>query len=182
LSQAGADIVILHRRRASSIGELDSLTARANAQFGVPIYSDDEIAIYRVPETPSNVLTLDYTLDRSAISFVDDFTLLTNEIFYWEDTHYIWLQWQFSRARPDSDVRFVHILNAEGEIVLQSDTSLGTIPDGEIRNELLPFDTSTLPSGTYTVRTGWYDFNTLTNYLTTDNQSTVIIGTFTISD
>ncbi|MEO1162830.1 MAG: hypothetical protein AAFV98_03515 [Chloroflexota bacterium] len=182
LTQAGADIVILHRRRAASIGELDSLTARANAQFGAPVYSDDEIAIYRVPETPSDVLTLDYTLDRSAISFVDDFTLLTNEIFYWEDTHYIWLQWQFNRARPDSDVRFVHILNAEGEIVLQSDMSLGTIPDGEIRNELLPFDTSTLPSGTYTVRTGWYDFNTLTNYLTTDNQATVIIGTFTISD
>ena len=75
-------------------------------------------------------------------------------------------------------MRFVHIVDESGEIVLQADESLGAIIDGEIRTELLIFDTSTLADGRYLVRTGWYDFNTLTNYVSDDGQETIVIGQF----
>ena len=177
LSQVNADIVILHRARAEEIGELDLLETRANEQLGTPIYLDDQIALYRVPqaETDSGLI---YNFERPNVSLSGDMTLIGADIYDWNEQTYIWLQWQFSNNRPETDVRFVHIVDERGEIVLQADESLGAIVDGEIRTELLVFDTGTLADGRYLVRTGWYDFNTLTNYVSDDGQETIVMGQF----
>lgn len=175
LTQAHADIVILHRSRAQEIGELDLLEARANQQLGEPMYADEQIAIYRVPQIETEN-SLVYDFERPNIELSGDMTLIGTDIYEWDEQSYIWLQWQFNSNRPATDVRFVHILDETGEIVLQDDSSLGMITDGEIRTELLVFNMSDLADGQYTVRTGWYDFNTLSNYVTVDNQAVIEIG------
>lgn len=177
LNQVHADIVILHRARANEIGELEILESRANAQLGNPIFQDEQIAIYRVPQS-GDAVGLVYDFERPNIDLSGDMTLIGSDIFNWDNQTYIWLQWQFNSTRPDTDVRFVHIVDENSEIVFQDDSSLGVIVDGEIRTELIAFDTSMLVDANYMIRTGWYDFNTLTNYLTPDNQGAIIIGEF----
>ncbi|MEO1290700.1 MAG: hypothetical protein AAFV93_23405, partial [Chloroflexota bacterium] len=169
LSEAGADIVILHHARADEIGMLETLSTQANNQLGEAIYRDEQIAIYRVPSVSSEI-GLDYTIDHTTTTLNDEINLVGHAIYDWQGQQYVWLQWQFDEARPDTDVRFVHILDEAGEIVLQDDISLGAIDAGEVRTELLVFDMSQLVSGTYTIRTGWYDFSTLTNYRTEDGR------------
>ncbi|GAB5490471.1 MAG: hypothetical protein Phog2KO_06860 [Phototrophicaceae bacterium] len=177
LNQVHADIVILHRARASEIGELEILESRANEQLGAPIYQDEQIAIYRVPQSDTDN-GLVYDFERPNIDLSGGMTLIGSDIYDWDNQTYIWLQWQFNRARPDTDVRFMHLVDENGEIIFQDDSSLGVIVDGEIRTELIVFDTSTLAETNYIIRTGWYDFNTLTNYLTPDNQGAIIIREF----
>lgn len=177
LNQVHADIVILHRARASEIGELEILESRANEQLGAPIYQDEQIAIYRVPQSDTDD-GLVYDFERPNVDLSGGMTLIGSDIYDWDNQTYIWLQWQFNRARPDTDVRFVHLVDENGEIIFQDDSSLGVIVDGEIRTELIVFDTSTLAETNYIIRTGWYDFNTLTNYLTPDNQGAIIIRDF----
>lgn len=177
LREAGADIVILHHARADEIGLLEELSTRATTQFGDAIFSDDRIAIYRVPDVTADD-TLTYEIDREAITLSGDMALIGNGMYTWDNQQYIWLQWQFNSAHPDTDVRFVHVLDANGAIVLQDDASLGRINADEVQTELLIFDTSLLASGIYTIQTGWYDFNTLTNYTTEDNQPVIRIDTF----
>ena len=176
LNDVHADIVILHRARAEEIGELDMLEMRANQQLGEPIYVDEQIAIYRVPQVEAEV-NLVYDFDRPNAALSGDMTLIGADIYDSDEQTYVWLQWQFASNRPDTDVRFVHVVDEAGEIVLQDDSSLGVIVDGEIRTELLLFDTNTLADGQYTVRTGWYDFNALSNYVTADNEAVIVVGT-----
>jgi len=175
LQDVGADIVILHRQRATEIGELELLETLANQQLGEPLYQDEQIAIYRVPSVESDT-GLSYDYERPLIALSGDMTLIGSAVYQWDGQLYVWLQWQFNSNRPDTDVRFLHILDENGEIVLQDDSSFGTIVDGEVRTELLVFDMETLASGTYTLRTGWYDFNTLTNYIDENGQAAIIIG------
>lgn len=179
LYDAGADVIILHRARAREIGMLEDLEARANQQLGTAIYQDERIMIYRVP-MPPNDASLIYDLERPLVQLSGGMTLVGQALYDWEQQSYIWLQWQFNRTRPDTDVRFLHILNDAGEIVLQDDTSMGIINDGEVISELLTMNTGSLDAGTYTIRVGWYDFNTLSNYRTDDEQEVIIIGTITI--
>lgn len=174
LNQAGADIVILHRSRATEIGQLDILENRANEQLGEAIYRDEQFAIYRVPETSNNI-GLSYEIERPNIALSGDMVLLGHQVFEWDNVLYVWLQWQFNSSRPDTDVRFVHIVDAAGEIVLQNDEALGNITNGDIRTELLTFNQSDLDTGNYIVRVGWYDFNTVTNYLSDDGQAAIVI-------
>ena len=176
LKNAGADIVILHRSRASEIGQLDILETLANQQMGSPIYEDEQIAIYRVPASSSDE-NLSYEFDRPLIPLSGDMSLIGSAIYQWDNQIYVWLQWQFDSNRPDSDVRFLHIVDENGEIALQDDSSMGAIFDGEVRTELLSFDLDELESGAYVIRTGWYDFNSLTNYTTEDSQAAIVIGT-----
>ncbi len=67
------------------------------------------------------------------------------------------LWWRFDQPRGEFDVRFVHILDEDGNPATQSDSSLGQHPAGsqwvEIVDLALPAD---LPAGTYNVYTGWY--------------------------
>ena len=175
LYDAGADIIILHRARANEIGELETLETLANQQLGSPIYQDEQIAVYRVPASESDA-RLTYEFERPLIDLSGNMTLIGSAIYQWDNQIYVWLQWQFNSNRPDTDVRFLHIVDENGEIVLQNDASMGAITDGEVRSELLVFDSIELESGHYTIRTGWYDFNTLSNYVTEDAQVAIHIG------
>ncbi len=67
------------------------------------------------------------------------------------------LWWRFDQPRSTNEIRFVHVLNAEGVNVAQTDDTLGDQPAGgewvETVTIPLPDD---LPAGEYTVYTGWY--------------------------
>lgn len=173
LQDVGADIVILHRERASEIGELEALENLANQQLGEVTYEDEQIAIYRVPSVESDI-NFSYDYERPLVALSGDMTLIGSAVYQWEGQVYVWLQWQFNSNRPDSDVRFLHVLDENGDIVLQDDSSFGAIIDGEVRTELLLLEIAS--PGTYTLRSGWYDFNTLTNYVDENGQSAIIIG------
>lgn len=171
LQAQGVDIVILHRQRAGTNAE--TLANRANQQLGEAIYADEAIEVYRVPQVEP--IELNYAFDASETVFGDGIWLTGSKPFIWENHLYLWLRWSFERPRVDTDIRFVHLLDENGEIVRQSDISLGAIGAGEQRTELIQFDVSDL-QGTYTLRVGWYDFNSLTNYLLLDGQGALVIG------
>lgn len=69
-------------------------------------------------------------------------------------TLYLW--WQFDQPLTENVVRFVHILDAEGNLIAQADASPGELPVGSWLEALtipIPADT---PSGDYTACVGWY--------------------------
>jgi hypothetical protein len=183
LKAVGADIVILHRTRAREIGELATLATQANLQLGSPIYSDERIAIYRVPDetSPSDTL-LSYDITIQNTVFQDGIHLSRTWIGVWDEALYIWLEWQFTVTRSANDVRFVHVLDENNNIVFQSDIPLGEIEASEGQSELLQFPVHDLPSGTYSIRVGWYNLShdTLRNYLTEDGQGDFIIDSLVV--
>lgn len=73
------------------------------------------------------------------------------------------LWWQFDAPRRETDIRFIHVLDASGQRVAQLDESLGAQPANsawaERRDIPLPDD---LPPGLYTVYVGWYTYPDLT--------------------
>lgn len=73
----------------------------------------------------------------------------------------VWLWWQFEEALTDLDVRFVHIVDKQGELVDQFDDAL-PIDYAEVGQwgELLSLDfVETASPGTYTIYAGWYIYN-----------------------
>jgi hypothetical protein len=178
LQDVGVDIVILHRQRAGNNAE--ALANRANQKLGAPIYEDASITIYRVPQVEA--IELNYAFDERETLFADGITLTGAKPFVWENKIYVWLRWYFAAPRVETDIRFVHILDAHGDIVLQSDIAFGVIGAGEQGAELVPFDASGLEAGYYTVRVGWYDFNTMRNYLLLDGQAALEIGEIEIEN
>ena len=67
------------------------------------------------------------------------------------------LWWRFDQPRNTNEIRFIHVLNAEGINVAQTDSTLGDQPAGGqwIENISIPLPDD-LPAGEYTVYTGWY--------------------------
>jgi hypothetical protein len=93
----------------------------------------------------------------------------------------VWLWWQFGAGVTPDAVRFVHVLDAEGQLIAQDDVPLGAVAAGETRAEavtlMLPED---VPPGEYTVVTGWYSFPDLAplRLLTDPAQTRVTVGLF----
>ena len=75
------------------------------------------------------------------------------------ETLHVALWWRFSEDRRADDVRFVHVLDADGQRVTQFDSAIGALLAGSEWAELidlrLPAD---LAPGVYTVYTGWYTY------------------------
>lgn len=71
----------------------------------------------------------------------------------------VWLWWRFDAARDEDDIRFVHLLDANGQLAAQVDTTLGQRQPGTQLVEVvhIPLPADLLP-GRYTVFTGWYTF------------------------
>jgi hypothetical protein len=96
----------------------------------------------------------------------------------------MWLWWQFDAPITPDDVRFVHVLDADGQLVAQNDTPLGAVTAGETRAEAvtltLPGDA---PPGEYTVVTGWYSFPDLAplRLLADPTQTRVTVGTIRLN-
>lgn len=97
-----------------------------------------------------------------------------------ENTLVVNLLWQFSEARDENDIRFVHVLDATGTLVAQQDITLGHHDRETGWTEQvtisLPED---LPAGEYTVLTGWYAFDTQERFAVAGENNTVRIGSFT---
>src|SRR5690606_31752976 len=77
----------------------------------------------------------------------------------------IWLSWSFQEARAEHDIRFVHLINAAGELVGQQDITLGVREAGtrwaEQVDIALP---ANLPPGDYQVYAGWYLYPDIVNF------------------
>jgi hypothetical protein len=72
LTDAGADIVIIHKRSAQNSGMLETLSTRALIHLGSPIYEDDRYAIYETPITTAEPYTL-YTTspnDHQEVTYI----------------------------------------------------------------------------------------------------------------
>ena len=95
------------------------------------------------------------------------------------------LVWQFDETRSESDVRFVHVLNANGELVAQVDASIGIRDPNTVWSEQvdvpLPAD---LTPGEYRVYVGWYTYPEVVNFCVLENGACVrneaLIGTVEI--
>lgn len=181
LRQAGAQVVILHRRRASSIGVLSQLESQAYEQLGAPFYQDADIALYRVPVS-QRAMTIDYDYERPDIRFGEAIMLRGYQHFSLDGQVYVWLRWQALARLADTDVRFVHLVNEAGEIVQQFDAPLGTLSEGDSQAEILHFVAQDLPTGQYTVRIGWYAYPSLNHYLTEEGRSFYTAGSFTLDE
>lgn len=69
------------------------------------------------------------------------------------------LAWSFDAPVSETDIRYVHLIDPNGQLAAQNDTTLGEITAGESRVEQV-----TLPrpdeiiTGIYTIRAGWYTY------------------------
>ena len=290
LREAGVDVVIVHTWRT----DVSDLFTRANDRLGQPIYQDDRLAIFNVPETDASVSFYSRLTSRNEVTdqHVGDFyrsetgwlqltgviqtdpranrqvqLLLNNEIIHewdfagerlftttipvaeagyhrltlqldppcprnnnpvlicqtvdvqtwtltdWQDTltyagvryedgiqltasHLpetasatlpIGLWWEFHNSRPDTDLRFVHVLDldSEGTLVTQDDISIGARPADSQWMELVMIDVTPLPAGEYRVFTGWYTYPDIIRYKLLGDDGSIIgdaheIGTFVV--
>lgn len=76
------------------------------------------------------------------------------------------LWWRFEAEKSAKDVRFVHILDANGRPVSGSprDRHFGTLQAGSEITETVTLDKSRLTSGEYRVLTGWYELPQAVRY------------------
>ena len=73
------------------------------------------------------------------------------------------LHWEFAQGRDDLDVRFVHLLDAEGRLVAQSDETLGLVSAGSQQIERIALTLpQALPPGEYSAWLGWYRYPQIT--------------------
>lgn len=171
LRDAGADIVILHHRRADD----NDFVARVNAQLNEPIFVDERIAIYQVPDgtTDNSLPDLD---GANARQFEGGITLLNSGVLRVGEEAFAYMQWSHRAARAPQDVRFLHVVDADGAIAWQNDTPANRISAGDV----LALPLSEFATGDYTVRVGWYrlEGDSFRNYLADDGQAMIEIGTF----
>ncbi|MDD9955861.1 MAG: hypothetical protein OXP68_06535 [Anaerolineaceae bacterium] len=69
------------------------------------------------------------------------------------------MHWDVAQGRDSFDVRFIHVLDDNGQMVAQSDETLGSLPAGDqiADRAILPLPAS-LPPGEYSVWLGWYRY------------------------
>ena len=97
--------------------------------------------------------------------------------------------WRFEADRSENDVRFVHVLDAEGRLVPGSppDHHFGAMPAGSELTETVALDKSLLEPGDYRVLTGWYELPQAIRYdVLTDvegaQDDTVVLGAIRIRE
>ena len=82
-----------------------------------------------------------------------------------DETLTVRLLWAFDSARSENDIRFVHVVGADGTPIVQDDRTLGIQPAGSEWAEnimlILPDDT---PAVTYRVYVGWYTYPDFTRF------------------
>jgi hypothetical protein len=118
-----------------------------------------------------------------AVEFADGLRLQGARIDDGTNELSIALWWRFDQPINENDIRFVHILNDDGQLVAQVDEALGVYPAASQRVDSVSIDIESLPPGEYRVVTGWYTYPDLTRRAVlsgvpgAENQ-TVIIGQF----
>lgn len=119
-----------------------------------------------------NVSSVDFTAaDHGAAARFDGGIALTSAHARQTDPAVIeaWLLWRFDQPRGDSDIRFVHVVDAAGTLVGQHDSPLGTLAAGSAWAEAvsIPFE-SPLPPGEYRVFVGWYAYPSIAPFCPLD--------------
>jgi len=289
LTDAGADIVIIHKQRAEQMGQLENLIQHAREHLSEAIYDDDRYAIFETPiinaepeavytVTPDNNRDITYIYKEQpgwieysatfnadnrvmhlllngehlhtwavegetrlslplpigrrgyntftieldppcpdqinnevlvcrdvAISDIDIMPLTNGPIydpirieggielaaFYmpdeFDDTLSVRMWWRFDEDHPDTDVRFIHVLDKNRRLMAQDDLSLGEITGGIEWTETVTLDISDLPAGDYMVLSGWYALPDAIRYDVLTNvegaqDNTIVLGRFTITE
>ncbi len=100
------------------------------------------------------------------------------------DSFSAWLWWCFEQPRTELDVRFVHVLDAQGKLVAQADGTLGAHPANSQWVEAVEA-AADLPTGTYSIYTGWYTYPETTRFAVLSDTAgaengLAFIGTLTI--
>lgn len=97
--------------------------------------------------------------------------------------------WQFEADRSEKDVRFVHVLDANGRLVPGSppDHHFGSLTAGSELTETVSLDRNLLEAGEHRVLTGWYQLPQAIRYdVLTEvegaQDDTVVLGTILIRD
>ena len=92
------------------------------------------------------------------------------------------LTWQLDDARGEQDIRYVHVLDADGKLIAQDDRTLGALAAGITRVDALTLPIpADLAPGTYRVTVGWYTYPDNTRFAVPGSENgEVEIGTFTL--
>jgi hypothetical protein len=98
-----------------------------------------------------------------AIAFANGLTLrdafVASEALVAGERLPIWLWWQFAEGRTAEDVRFVHLLDETGILVVQADNSLGEqLAGAQLAEEVSLNIPPDLAPGRYGLYVGWYRF------------------------
>lgn len=102
--------------------------------------------------------------DFTPIGLGSGVTLAGSELALDGDRLQVGLWWQFGQPLTDQDVRFVHVVDVEGNVPVQADAPLGAQAAGDERVDTVTLDLSALPAGTYAVYAGWYSFPDLIRF------------------
>jgi hypothetical protein len=97
-----------------------------------------------------------------AVQFDRGVTLRVHQVEADDDAVAVDLWWDFAQARSDTDIRFVHVVNAAGELVVQDDRTLGAQLAGGTWLERV--ELTGIPPGDYRVYAGWYTFPDFTRF------------------
>jgi hypothetical protein len=125
-----------------------------------PLYRSDgwpSFAVYTLPAPGRLADSLPITTFNDTLVLVD-YELLPRTP---EENLVVLTTWRVKRPLPDSLVSFVHLLNKEGEILIQHDgwdAAAVTLQSGDVvvQRHFLPWPTN-LPSGEYTIQLGLYN-------------------------
>jgi hypothetical protein len=121
---------------------------------------DDPALECRAVAVSNLVLAEPITGDSAEATFDRGVRLLRGTVEEQEDEALtVRLSWAFDAALSENDIRFVHVVGADGTPVVQDDRTLGVQAAGSTWVEnvalTLPDD---LPLGTYRVYVGWYTY------------------------
>jgi hypothetical protein len=96
------------------------------------------------------------------------------------------LLWQFSMARNGNEIRFLHVLDRDDNLVAQFDSTLGDQPAGStwVEQVDVPIPPE-LPAGEYHVYAGWYTYPDFTRFTVLSDvdaaqNNLVLLGAFRI--
>jgi hypothetical protein len=122
----------------------------------------------------------------NSIAFANGLTLNASYVDYHEGVLSVWLDWYFDSPRAETDIRFVHVVDAEGNLIAQADNTLGIQTAGGGWSESVPITLpADLPPGEFRVYVGWYAYPDTTPFAIQsdmpDAQSGALeIGTFSV--
>jgi len=131
-------------------------TVRLTLDPACPQIDDSALACRTMSISDVHLTSLNRPFAYSLIRFAPGVTLNTTEIIPQGKTLLVYLDWQFAQGVRAEDVRFVHVLSADGTNAAQQDVPLGAFPPDSRYPEAVQLDISTLPPGRYSVRVGWY--------------------------
>ncbi|MBK9750956.1 MAG: hypothetical protein IPO91_29905 [Chloroflexi bacterium] len=98
----------------------------------------------------------------------------------------VWLEWTLQQARSENDIRYVHVLDANGTLVGQQDNTLGVQPARSAWAEEVTINfENPLSEGEYHVFVGWYTYPEIAPFCVLNAEGScaaneVEIGTFQV--